>query len=101
MNAYAAVKHSDKVEGMLSSADISRIFRRPATWFAKDRVRKHFYALGFPHPVIAGLWSPKAVAEWQATAGANPEKSLPPSKRRRGGRHPGKKQGRANGYAPL
>jgi hypothetical protein len=80
----------------LTAREIStRIFRKPAGWFSRDRVRKRLYARGFPHPMERGLWSAEAVRTWLANAGSNPDGRGPREKARR------KRQARPNGYAPA
>jgi hypothetical protein len=90
----------------LTAADIERAFRKPAGWFARDRVRKRLYARGFPHPFERGLWSAKAVADWLATAGSNPAGTVPrlmlkASERQAEPRPRPTRRQRSNGYSPA
>lgn len=81
----------------LTAADLETIFRKPAGWFGRDRVRKRLYAKGFPHPIERGLWSAQAVRIWLETAGSNPNHEPP----RATGRRPGRRRRSSNGYAAL
>jgi hypothetical protein len=90
----------------LTAADIETAFRKPRGWFGRDRVRKRFYAKGFPHPFERGLWSAKAVADWLATAGSNPT-GAPPRLPRHAAEQPAEppprpaRRERSNAYAPV
>jgi hypothetical protein len=90
----------------LTAADIETVFRKPAGWFGRDRVRKRLYAKGFPHPFERGLWSAKAVADWLATAGSNSTGATPQPVRKASAQlakrpaRPARRQ-RSNGYAPV
>lgn len=90
MSAYAPADDARP----LTSADITTLFRKPAGWFDRDRVRKRFYARGFPHPIDRGLWSSLAVRNWMTGAGHNPEHVQPSAPRKRTVR-----RHRASGYA--
>lgn len=96
MNGYAPVDGATL--SVLTSAEISLLFRKPPGWFRRDRVRKQLYARGFPHPLFLGRWSAEAVANWIATAGSNP-RSVGPNPPRKARRSNGKH--RPNGYAPV
>ena len=88
----------------LTAADIETVFRKPAGWFSRDRVRKRLYAKGFPHPFERGLWSAKAVADWLATAGSNPTGAVPQRKASEQQTEPRPRptrRQRSNGYAPV
>ena len=92
-------KYSEPEEALLlpiTSADISCLFKKPAGWFARDVVRKRLYRKGFPHPFERGLWSAKAVADWMANAGKNPDGVQPSDRSRRA-----KRRRRVNAYAPV
>jgi hypothetical protein len=79
MNAYADPRPSSRIE-VLTSEDISRIFKKGPAWFSRHSVRKRLYAKGFPKPFERGLWSPKAVADW--IANPKPPAAKPRPKRR-------------------
>ena len=89
-----------------TAADIETLFRKPAGWFGRDRVRKRLYAKGFPHPFERGLWSARAVSDWLATAGSNPTGAEPRLPRKASEPsvelplRPARRQ-RSNGYAPV
>lgn len=103
MNAYATPATNPELPKLLTSRDIDKLFGRSPGWFERDRVRKRLYAKGFPHPVQAGLWSPIAIREWMAGAGANPD-NVPPNAKPPTAKGPRvRRSGRtaANGYAPA
>lgn len=88
MSGYAEPATDATIPPPLTSAEISvQVFKQSPGWFASDRVRKRFYAKGFPRPYARGLWSAIAVARWYATAGtvaqvAAPKAAKPPRKGR-------------------
>lgn len=85
MNGYAEPAPSE-IPAPLTSAEISvQVFKRPAAWFSSDRVRKRFYARGFPKPYARGLWSAIAVRNWYATAGTADQVKPAKVAKRRGG----------------
>jgi hypothetical protein len=90
----------------LTAADIEAVFRKPRGWLGRDRVRKRLYAKGFPHPFERGLWSAKAVADWLASAGSNPN-GAPPGPPRHVTEQPAEpsprpaRRKRSNAYAPV
>lgn len=96
MNGYAPVERA--ALAMLTSAEISLLFRKPPGWFGRDRVRKQLYASGFPHPLFRGRWSAEAVANWMATADSNPHR-VGPNPLRKVAQHTRKR--RPIGYAPV
>ena len=93
MSAYVAPAPDDELTPPLTSAEISRLFKKSDGWFGRDVVRKRLYRRGFPHPLERGLWSAAAVARWLATAGENPDKTLP--------REAPRRKRRPNAYAPV
>jgi len=93
-NGY--VELVENLPSPLTSAEISHLLKKSPGWFARDVVRKRFYAQGFPHPFERGLWSAKAVAEWLAAAGSNPHGVQPGERKKPASRRP-----RPNGYAPV
>lgn len=95
MNAYAAP--APDILRPLTSADICTLFGKAEGWFDRHRVRARLYRKGFPHPMERGLWSPKAVADWFASAGSNPDHVPPRAARQR----PAPRRNRSNGYAPI
>ena len=48
---------------------IETVFRKPASRFGRNRVRKGLYAKSFPHSLECGLWSATALADRLASAG--------------------------------
>lgn len=78
------------VPDLLTAADIDRIFRKPAGWFSRGKVRRRLYGKGFPRPVEAGRWSPIAVRHWIDNP-TPPERPKPARPR----------AGAANGYAAV
>lgn len=94
MNAYAEPVRS--LTDPLTAVDIDKLFRKPGGWFSRDVVRKRLYSKGFPHPFERGLWSAKAVADWLAAAGSNPDHVAPRKARQRPRKAP-----RANAYTPV
>lgn len=94
--AYTAPAVDDALRP-LTAADLERdVFRKPKGWFGRDRNRKRLYAKGFPHPFERGLWSAQAVKTWLATAGNNPDGTVP-----RGHRPRASRKQRPNAYAPV
>lgn len=67
----------------LTSADIETLFGKPAGWWDRDRVRKRYYAMGFPHPFERGMWSAEAIKAWMLTAGRNADRVAPKVKPKR------------------
>ncbi len=78
------------VPDLLTSEDIDRIFRKPAGWFARGKVRRRLYGKGFPRCVERGRWSPIAVKAWLS----QPAQVKRPARRRPAA-------GSENGYAPI
>lgn len=61
---------------MLTSPQVSALFKKGHTWFASGRVRRELYKAGFPRPKIAGRWSKAEVIAW---INGTPPPSPPPA----------------------